>query len=141
MAKNPATASEVEAIIADEQNKNLEFEEEELQESSFNKHISAYLTEVYGNVDHFELTNCHIDDNKLITEGIIYFKSGKNKSTSFTFTRKNPNLMEGYNKDISDKNAFWVETIGEASDSVLCTTAIKYNYEINGTNISGNTGK
>lgn len=139
--KTPISDAEVDGYLAD--NKAVESlnKVDDIQESSFNKHISDYLTEVYSNVDNFEMTNCQLDSNKLIVEGIINFKSGNTKETSFTFRPRANQILEGYNKDITEStNAFKVNYSKqdvEGCGNALITKSVEYNYLADNTVVKG----
>lgn len=139
--KTPISDEEVEDYIEDdkaaEELKNVE----DIQEASFNKHISDYLTEVYSNVNKFEMTNCQLDSSKLVIEGIINFKSGNTKETSFTFRPRANKILEGYNKDITEStNAFKISYSNEDVEgcgNTLITESIEYNYSADNTVVKG----
>ena len=115
---------------------------EELHEESLNKHISAYLTEVYANVKDFTATNCSLNDNKLVVEGTINFNSGKSRTTKFEFTEaKNDEagkiILEGYNKDLAEDAHFTLNCLLEDGGTCLLTEGFGYKYTINNTLVEG----
>ena len=115
---------------------------EDLHEESLNKHISAYLTEVYANVKDFTATNCSINCNKLVVEGTINFNSGKSRATKFEFTEaKNGEagkiIIEGYNKDLAEDARFTLDCSLEDGGTCLLTEGFGYKYTINDTLVEG----
>lgn len=103
-------------------------EVEDFVEESFNKQATNYLTEVYENVESFETTNCALQENKLIVEGNINFKSGKIKPTKFVFENVENKLL-GSNKDLSeDVNVFTLNY--KIKNKALVTESLKYAYRI-----------
>ena len=58
---------------------------EEIDEDSFGECVEKELKELYSNVDSFKCEDCRIEDDKMIVEGIIGFKSGKSRKTSYIF--------------------------------------------------------
>lgn len=139
--KTPISDAEVEGYLVDDKAVESLNKIDDIQESSFNKYISDYLTEVYSNVDNFEMTNCQLDSNKLVVEGIINFKSGNTKETSFTFKPRANQILEGYNKDIAEStNAFKINYSNqeiEGCGNTLITEGIEYNYSIENSTVKG----
>ena len=120
---------------ADEEESNtVEVDFDEIQEESFENIANKYLNRVYENVDKFSMTNAISDNNSLILEGTILFKSGKSKNTKFVFEakdiNKNGNLrFVGYNQAISSvKNPFVMS--GHIEEKKLITERLTYNYSI-----------
>lgn len=115
---------------------------EDLHEESLNKHISAYLTEVYANVKDFTATDCSFKGNKLVVEGTINFDSGKSRATKFEFTEaKNGEagkiILEGYNKDLAEDAHFTLNCLLEDGGTCLLTEGFGYKYTINDTLVEG----
>ena len=115
---------------------------EDLHEESLNKHISAYLTEVYANVKDFTATDCSFKGNKLVVEGTINFNSGKSRTTKFEFTEaKNGEagkiILEGYNKDLAEDAHFTLNCLLEDGGTCLLTEGFGYKYTINDTLVEG----
>ena len=111
----------------------MEDDVENLDESSFNEHVTNYLKEVYSNVKCFEATGCAFKEGKLIVEGKISFNSGKEKLTVFEFLPaygEGSLFCEGYNKDFSEDKAFTLNYVVE-SDHSLVTQSFGYKYKIN----------
>lgn len=115
---------------------------EDLHERSLNKHISAYLTEVYANVKDFTATSCSLNGDKLVVEGTINFNSGKSRATKFEFTEaKNGEagkiVLEGHNKDLAEDARFTLDCSLEDGGTCLLTEGFGYKYTINGTLVEG----
>lgn len=105
---------------------------DEIEEESFNKLGTNYLRRVYENVNSFKTTEANIVGNKLVLEGVISFKSGAQKHTSFVFeardiTRSNRVRFIGENSQICrGKRAFVLG--GTLKDGTLITESLNYNY-------------
>lgn len=63
---------------------------EDIDSSRFDKLVNQYLISTYSNVSGYETTNGGVDDsnNTIVLEGIIKYKSGKEKKTKFQFEAK-----------------------------------------------------
>lgn len=125
-----------------EETEEPEFNEDdidELDEDSLNKHIDAYLKEVYSNVKSYKTTDCSLKEGKLIVEGKISFNSGKEKLTMFEFLPaycEGKLFFEGYNKDFSEDKAFKLNcSINESK--TLITESFGYKYKINENLVEG----
>ena len=112
-----------------------EFEFDEVQEESFNRLGEQYLKKVYSNVDTFKFNNVSTDNNKLVLEGVITFKSGKTKKTSFVFERvENKNSIAkskaryvGLNETFTDKKNAYVLNV-KKNGKTLVAESLRYNY-------------
>lgn len=136
--KKPISETEVENYLADDLGEDIDLEAvEDLNDKSINECISAYLTEVYSNVDNFVTTDCSIEDKKLIIEGTINFKSGKNKTTVFEFVKVDKNLFEGKNTDLAEGSCFRLGCAREDAGKMLLAESLQYSYKVNGTEIKG----
>ena len=128
-----------EAEITAEEPEFNEDDIDELDECSLNKHIDEYLQEVYSNVKSYKTTDCEFKEGKLIVEGKISFKSGKEKLTMFEFLPaydKGKLFFEGYNKDFSEGKAFTLNcSINESK--TLITESFGYKYKINENLVEG----
>jgi hypothetical protein len=129
--------AEIEKNITEEDVKKLT-EVTEIDEESFNKKITESLCAVYENVESFTLTGCSLDDNKLILEGLVAFKSTKTRPTTYVFEAQE-----------LDKTINLVGTNSELFESCeinLTTTVIKeslyaneltYKYSVQGNLLEG----
>lgn len=109
---------------------------EDLNEEAFNKHVTAYLTEVYSNVKDFVATECNLESNKLIIEGLITFNSGRTKVTTFVFEDIN-NKLAGTNKELAENASFVLNY--KLENKTLITESLQYSYTINNTLVEGLT--
>jgi hypothetical protein len=113
---------------------------EDLDESSFNKFTENYLTEVYSNVKAFEATGCELNDNKLVVEGKITFKSGKVKPTTFVYEAKETAnkkvILEGLNADFATGKAFTLMCNLDKANCLI-VESLSYKYTINKTLVEG----
>lgn len=115
----------------------------EIEEESFNRLGESYLKKVYGNVKSFEVTEAYAVDNKIKLEGIISFKSGKTKNTSFIFEAATINARGnikfiGENRDISrGKKSFSVS--GALRHGKFFPESFTYNYRTKSLNESKST--
>lgn len=138
--KTPVSAQEVDEYLADDLGESIDLSAiEDLNEQTFNNHLTKYFTEVYQNVDSFETTGCELTDKNLIVEGVINFKSGKQKTTKFEFKAISKNLLEGINADIAAENAFKLNYFVEDGGKTLMTESLAYNYAIDNAVVNGIT--
>lgn len=135
--KKPISEEEVDQIIDDSKNESIEpcdkedeecFDNiEDVDDASVNECVSKFLTEVYENVSGFEMTDCSLEENKLIIEGKINFKTGNSNQTSFSLTNVD-SLLEGYNDTFGNDSKF---SIGyKIKDKTLSFESIDYKYHI-----------
>lgn len=111
-------------------------------DEAFDSHVTNYLQEVYSNIQSYTSTNCTVNKSKFVVEGIIKFKSGKEKATKFTF---NPSrkingaiIFRGMNEGLtSEKSAFRLAC--KTEDKKLVTEGFSYKYSIDGAAIKGTT--
>lgn len=116
----------------DSEDDEINFEVDEIVEESFNYLSENYLKKVYGNVQSYKTIGAKSNGNKLILEGVIKFKSGKEKHTSFIFeaktaTKKGKVRFLGENAQITKgRKAF--SLLGSIEDGKLLTESLTYNY-------------
>ncbi len=122
----------IEAVDSETEEKFKDIDIDEFDEESFDTLGENYLKKVYDNVESFRTSQGRISDNKLILEGIITFKSGKQGKTSFIFEARSCNKegkvkFLGENKQFAkgDK-AFTIE--GNISNKKLIVENFRYNY-------------
>lgn len=130
--KKPISEEEVEQIFADNKEENFE-DVEDIDDESVNECVSKFLNEVYENVNNFEMTDCSLEENKLVVEGKINFKSGNSNNTSFVLT--NSNLLEGYNDSFGHDSKFGISY--SIKDKKLYFESINYSYHINENLVEG----
>ena len=118
---------------SEEEDDMLDFDFDEVDETSFDELGESYLKNVYENVDSFKTTNISATDNQLIVEGVISFKSGTTKNTGFIFeakdaTRNGKLRFIGENKHFSRGNKSFT-LVGSMNESkkFICES-FTYNY-------------
>lgn len=107
---------------------------EEFDEDSFNELGESFLRKTYANVKSFKTKKITEDknNNKLIIEGMITFKSGSKKPTTFKFTpttigKNNKVKFFGENLAINrGKKAFKLN--GKMRGNKLITESLTYNF-------------
>ena len=118
--------------VPEEEEEETEVDVDEIQEESFNTLGTNFLKRTYENVESFKTTSVKANDRKMVLEGIINFKSGTKKKTSFTFesataTKDGKLKFIGENKDIARGNkAFLIE--GKIDNKSLIMESLRYNY-------------
>ena len=80
---------------------------DDIDDKAYDKLTEAYLKRIYSNVSSFKTKKVDIDSNKLIVEGVISFKSGKHRDTTFIFenisrSKKGSIILEGTNKTFTN---------------------------------------
>lgn len=122
----------IEPVDSEKEEKFKDIDIDEFDEESFDTLGENYLKKVYDNVESFKTSQGKVSGNKLILEGIITFKSGKQGKTSFIFEARSCNSKGkvkflGENKQFAkgDK-AFTIE--GNISNKKLIVENFRYNY-------------
>lgn len=122
--------------------KDCEVKLESFDEVKYDRLISRYLRESYSNVKAYKTTAADIDDgaNKIIIEGVITFKSGKEKSTKFVFeakeiTKKNQIKFVGINEAFSPSRAYTL--LGQIQNNKLVSESLSYRYNVDGKQVKG----
>ena len=133
--QKPISDAEVKAILAasnDEEPKeesldNVFSDVDELQEDDLESMISDSLVEMYKNVASFKLTDCTYADNKFMVEGVINFKSGKTRNTTYTFNeafvKADKITLRGLNEKLGIDKHFYIA--GRAENKTFITESIK----------------
>lgn len=103
---------------------------EELDESVFDKLVNKYCNRVYENIDSYKTTSGSIENNQIVLEGVITFKSGKTSPTKFIFEsikdEKGTRLI-GLNETFSKgKKAFKLK--GAVENKQFIAESLTYNY-------------
>ena len=110
---------------------------DEVDEEQIDELGESYLKRVYENVDSFKANSCKLENGKLIVEGVIGFKSGKTRETSFMFesvckTKTGKVKILGENKGISNcKRAFTFTGKVDGSKFIAESLTYKYNAKEN----------
>ena len=117
---------------------------DEFDETSFDTMGESYLKNVYENVDSFKTSKVQMSGNGFIVEGVIGFKSGKNKNTSFKFEAKdcknNKVRFIGENLQISKgRKSFTLK--GTVNGKAFIPESLNYNYRVNGNRVYGTAKK
>lgn len=105
---------------------------DDIQEESFNNIGQKFLKTIYENVQDFKTTNATSKDNRLMLEGVIYFKSGAKKKTTFMFeakdiTKNNKVRFLGGNTHIcKGKRPFMLN--GYLQDKTIIVESLNYNF-------------
>ena len=113
---------------------------DEVEDESFNRLSESFLKKVYGNVKSFRTTSAATNGNTLVLEGLITFKSGKSKPTTFKFEANKINSKGkirflGENKDISSgRKSFALNC--KVSKKAIIPESMTYNYVARGLNES-----
>ena len=116
---------------------------DEFDEESFDDLGESFLHRIYENVKSFKTSSVTKNDNgSLVVEGLINFKSGKSKKTSFVFeniktTKRGKLLLTGLNETFStSKKAFILKGKIDESNK-LVSESLTYNYFVKTLNESG----
>jgi hypothetical protein len=110
--------------------------EEDIEVSDFDEETfdglgESYLRRCYDNVNGYKTTQVRANNNTLIVEGVISFKSGSKKKTNFVFESKDAKngkyIFEGYNAQINNgRPAFRLNC--SIKNKEIIPTSFKYNY-------------
>lgn len=110
---------------------------EEVDEKRFDKLVNKYLSATYNNVESYSTTKIGVDDfeNKIVLEGVIKYKSGKEKNTTFIFesktvTKTGRHRFVGINETFTNsRNAF--SLYGRITkDGNLKCESMRYSYNV-----------
>ena len=110
---------------------------DEIDEGRFDNLVNQYLVSSYNNVEGYSTTAGSVDDfnNKLVLEGTIKYKSGKEKGTRFVFeartmTKGGRVRLSGINETFSkSRNAFSV--FGRIDEgNCLKPESMRYSYGV-----------
>ena len=110
----------------------LDVDIDEFDDEGFDELGESYLRKVYENVNSFKTTNVRESKNKICIEGLINFKSGNTKKTSFIFEAKDIDSKGkirfiGENKEITrGKKSFTVS--GRMNGKKFMCESFNYNY-------------
>jgi rubrerythrin len=114
----------------------------DFDEKSFDSLINNYLTKVYDNFASYTTTQGTVEKNKLMLEGMITFKSGKQTKTNFIFDsqlKDNKILLDGINETFSKDKAFSIQ--GEIVNKTVICEELHYNYKQNDVVVEGLVNK
>lgn len=110
---------------------------EDIDSSRFDKLVNQYLISTYSNVSGYETTQGGVDDsnNTIVLEGIIKYKSGKEKETKFQFEAKTISKngkirFRGINETFSkSRTAFSLFGRLDEENCLVCDS-LKYSYGV-----------
>ena len=108
---------------------------EDIDEKSIDECVTDSLKDVYENVKSFECDSCTLDEDedKLIVEGKINFKSGKSKSTRYMFesVRQHADKLIFIGLNESFEQGSRMRLVGRVNESKkLVAERLKYRYKI-----------
>ena len=117
-----------------------EEEIEDIDSDSFDELGESYLKEAYENVKSFKTSKVYKKNGKLVVEGIVSFKSGKNKKTSFIFesahNKSKKKVLLGENKQITP-NSKSFRLRGVVKNKKMVCESLRYNYKEGKNRVSG----
>ena len=117
-----------------------EEEIEDIDSDSFDELGESYLKEAYENVKSFKTNKVYKKNGKLVVEGIVSFKSGKNKKTSFIFesahNKSKKKVLLGENKQITP-NSKSFRLRGAVKNKKMVCESLRYNYKEGKNRVSG----
>ena len=107
--------------------------DDEIDENLFDNLINKYCTKVYENVKEYKTTTGYTQDNNLVLEGLLTFKSGKTANTKFIFekkmTKENQVKYVGLNESFSKgKKAFTLSC--KVENKKIMSESLSYNYKV-----------
>ena len=110
-----------------------DIEIDEFDEEQFDDLGESFLKKVYEDVDSYKTTSGIINGDKLMLEGIITFKSGKQGKTNFVFeshsiTKTGKLKFIGENLQFAKNKAFVLT--GKADGKKLIAESLNYRYSI-----------
>ena len=133
-------------VASDEENKRPSIMAKEslelngLSEDTFNTLVNKYLEATYNNVDKYAMTSCNLEDNKLIVEGVITFKSGHKKDTTFVLENKggknNKCRFVGMNETFSKSKRTFNLVCTNDKGNLVCES-LSYGYKAKDKEVKG----
>ena len=111
-----------------------------LSEDTFNTLVNKYLEATYNNVDKYAMTSCNLEDNKLIVEGVLTFKSGHKKDTTFVLENKggknNKCRFVGMNETFSKSKRTFNLVCTNDKGNLVCES-LSYGYKAKDKEVKG----
>ena len=133
--ENPESEKD-EEIPSEEDEEEIEY----IDSDSFDELGESYLKEAYENVKSFKTNKVYKKNGKLVVEGIVSFKSGKNKKTSFIFesahNKSKKKVLLGENKQITP-NSKSFRLRGVVKNKKMVCESLRYNYKEGKNRVSG----
>jgi hypothetical protein len=100
---------------------------DELKEADLENMLSSSLIEMYGNIKGFKLEKCTCVNNKFMIEGLISFKSGNTRKTTYTFNeafiKNNKVTLRGLNEKLGMDKHFYIA--GYTENKAFITESLK----------------
>ena len=131
---SPVIKDEIEAHNEEEEElpAEVDVDIEEIDEEDFDNLGESYLKRVYDNVQSYKTTSGRLNENKIMLEGILTFKSGKQVKTNFIFeshyqTKNGKLKFLGENVQISPKKGAFTLT-GSVDGKKLLAESLTYKY-------------
>ena len=130
------TILEIETINDDEDDRSMEkevdVEVDEFSKDEFGELGESFLKKSYNNVDSFKTTKTSVMGNTFKVEGLITFKSGAKKKTSFVFesrdmSAKGKYRLIGENLQLSRGRKVFTVT-GNITGKKFVSESLSYNY-------------
>lgn len=111
-----------------------------LNAENVNTLINKYLKETYDNVDTYELKSINNDNAKYYCEGVIKFKSGKEKASRFIFENakyltRGKVVLNGLNETFS-KSSKAFQLKGTIQENIFNAESLTYQYNAKNLNES-----
>ena len=109
---------------------------EEICEEDFDTLVNRYVNSTYENVKDYKTVKGFVtEDNKIVLEGIINYKSGKSRKTKFILeyknkTKKNKYRFIGINETFTKEKKPFI-FLGNIVDNKLYCESLTYKYNIN----------
>ena len=127
------TKTDIENNDIDNPEDDIDVDVDEFDEDSFDDLGESYFRKIYENVNRYKTTKVTSKGNSLVVEGLLKFKSGKTKKTSFIFEAKDY-MRNGKARFIGEnlqltkgKKSFIVD--GIIKDKKFISESFKYNYK------------
>ena len=127
------TKTDIENNDVDNPEDDIDVDVDEFDEDSFDDLGESYFRKIYENVNRYKTTKVTSKGNSLVVEGLLKFKSGKTKKTSFIFEAKDY-MRNGKARFIGEnlqltkgKKSFIVD--GIIKDKKFISESFKYNYK------------
>ena len=106
---------------------------EDFDEVSFDKLVNKYFNKVLENVESYKTTNCKFENNSILVEGTIKFKSGKEKATSFKLSENKQNKhtvrFDCVNESLANQDKAF-SLVGKVLRNRLMCESFSCNYKV-----------
>ncbi len=106
---------------------------EDFDEVSFDKLVNKYFNKVFENVESYKTTNCKFENNSILVEGTIKFKSGKEKATAFKLSENKQNKhtvrFDCVNESLANQDKAF-SLVGKVLRNRLMCESFSCNYKV-----------